>query len=129
MEERTDGKPSGAEHASPIVRFAVERRITMVMAVLGLMVLGWLSVRAPHGTDADDLAQEVMLAFLEGLPRVRRADRIGAFLMGIARRVLVRRRDDLRRAATVPLDVDVADGPPTADVPREELRRALATLA
>jgi HAE1 family hydrophobic/amphiphilic exporter-1 len=29
---------------SPVVRFAVERRVTMGMAVLGLVVLGWLSL-------------------------------------------------------------------------------------
>jgi HAE1 family hydrophobic/amphiphilic exporter-1 len=29
---------------TPIVRFAVERRITMVMAVLGVLVLGWISL-------------------------------------------------------------------------------------
>jgi HAE1 family hydrophobic/amphiphilic exporter-1 len=30
---------------TPIVRFAVERRITMVMAVLGVLVLGWISLK------------------------------------------------------------------------------------
>ena len=29
---------------NPIVRFAVERRVTMAMAVLGVLVLGWLSL-------------------------------------------------------------------------------------
>jgi len=33
-------KPS----VNPIVRFAVERRVTMAMAVLGVLVLGWLSL-------------------------------------------------------------------------------------
>ena len=32
------------KRVSPIVRFAVERRVTMAMAVLGVMVLGWLSL-------------------------------------------------------------------------------------
>ncbi|MCZ6795199.1 MAG: efflux RND transporter permease subunit, partial [Planctomycetota bacterium] len=30
---------------NPIVRFAVERRVTMAMCVLGVLVLGWLSLR------------------------------------------------------------------------------------
>ena len=32
------------QHYNPIVRFAVERRVTMGMAVLGVLVLGWLSL-------------------------------------------------------------------------------------
>ena len=31
-------------HVNPIVRFAVERRVTMAMAVLGVVVMGWLSL-------------------------------------------------------------------------------------
>jgi hydrophobic/amphiphilic exporter-1 (mainly G- bacteria), HAE1 family len=46
--ERPDGSPSvgsrPAEPINPIVRFSVERRITMSMVVLGLGVLGWLSL-------------------------------------------------------------------------------------
>jgi HAE1 family hydrophobic/amphiphilic exporter-1 len=30
---------------NPIIRFAVERRVTMAMAVLGVLVLGWLSLQ------------------------------------------------------------------------------------
>ncbi|MCP4202709.1 MAG: efflux RND transporter permease subunit [bacterium] len=33
-----------SRHANPLVRFAVERRVTMAMAVLGVMVLGWISL-------------------------------------------------------------------------------------
>jgi len=33
-----------SERANPIVRFAVERRVTMSMCVLGVLVLGWLSL-------------------------------------------------------------------------------------
>ncbi len=33
------------KRTSPIVRFAVERRVTMGMAVLGILVLGWLSLK------------------------------------------------------------------------------------
>lgn len=33
------------EKTNPIVRFAVERRVTMSMAVLGILVLGWISLK------------------------------------------------------------------------------------
>ncbi len=33
-----------SERTNPIVRFAVERRVTMTMCVLGVLVLGWLSL-------------------------------------------------------------------------------------
>lgn len=39
----TNDRPT--EHVNPIVRFAVERRVTMAMGVIGLLVLGWLSLR------------------------------------------------------------------------------------
>ena len=29
---------------NPIIKFAVERRVTMAMTVLGVLVLGWLSL-------------------------------------------------------------------------------------
>ena len=32
------------DRVNPIVRFAVDRRVTMAMAVLGVLVLGWLSL-------------------------------------------------------------------------------------
>ena len=41
---------------NPIIRFAVERRVTMAMAVLGVLVLGWLSLnrRDGHGNRYQD---------------------------------------------------------------------------
>ena len=33
-----------SRQSNPLVRFAVERRVTMAMAVLGVMVLGWISL-------------------------------------------------------------------------------------
>lgn len=33
-----------SRHNNPIVRFAVERRVTMGMAILGVLVLGWISL-------------------------------------------------------------------------------------
>ena len=40
----SDQSPSHPTRVNPVVRFAVERRVTMAMAVLGVMVLGWLSL-------------------------------------------------------------------------------------
>jgi len=37
-------RPDTDNLISPVVRFAVERRVTMGMAVLGIVVLGWLSL-------------------------------------------------------------------------------------
>ncbi len=45
--EPQEPPPVGAEahrHVHPLIRFAVERRVTMFMATLGLLVLGWLSL-------------------------------------------------------------------------------------
>jgi RNA polymerase sigma factor (sigma-70 family) len=54
--------------------------------------------------DADDVAQEVWLAVLRGLPRLRRPDRFTPWLFTIARRAVVNRlRADYARA-------EVADG-------------------
>jgi len=38
-------KDSSSPSVNPIVRFAVERRVTMGMLVLGVMVLGWISLQ------------------------------------------------------------------------------------
>ena len=42
----TEGEkaPNGGHRINPIARFAVERRVTMGMIVLGVMVLGWVSL-------------------------------------------------------------------------------------
>ncbi len=45
MNERPDDQaPPGSRRINPIARFAVERRVTMGMIVLGVMVLGWVSL-------------------------------------------------------------------------------------
>lgn len=36
--------PADLESVNPIVRFSVERRVTMAMAVVGVVVMGWLSL-------------------------------------------------------------------------------------
>jgi HAE1 family hydrophobic/amphiphilic exporter-1 len=46
MNERPDdqGSPNGSRRVNPIARFAVERKVTMGMIVLGVMVLGGVSL-------------------------------------------------------------------------------------
>jgi HAE1 family hydrophobic/amphiphilic exporter-1 len=44
MEGRVPETHSDQAHVNPIVRFAVERRVTMAMAVIGILVMGWLSL-------------------------------------------------------------------------------------
>lgn len=41
---RREAPTHDRDSINPIVRFAVERRVTMAMAVLGVLVLGWLSL-------------------------------------------------------------------------------------
>ena len=45
MDQQTENpSPEEEHHINPIVRFAVERRVTMGMIVLGVLVLGWVSL-------------------------------------------------------------------------------------
>ncbi len=37
-------EPEAHRHVHPLIRFAVERKVTMFMATLGVLVLGWLSL-------------------------------------------------------------------------------------
>ncbi len=43
--EGTEAVEGAEDHINPIARFAVERRVTMTMAVLGIFVLGYLSLQ------------------------------------------------------------------------------------
>ena len=70
-----------------IVRFSVERRVTMLMAVLGVLVLGWLSltrlpleflpsfssdsisVSAPYNSSSPAEVERLILRPLEDRPR------------------------------------------------------------
>lgn len=45
MDEKKDETPEGGHYRiNPIARFAVERRVTMGMIVVGVLVLGWVSL-------------------------------------------------------------------------------------
>ncbi len=43
-QESSSPEPEAHRHVHPLIRFAVERRVTMFMATLGVLVLGWLSL-------------------------------------------------------------------------------------
>ena len=43
-ERPTPDEAEGHRHVHPLIRFAVERRVTMFMATLGVLVMGWLSL-------------------------------------------------------------------------------------
>ena len=43
-ERPTPDEAEGHRHVHPMIRFAVERRVTMFMATLGVLVMGWLSL-------------------------------------------------------------------------------------
>jgi len=63
-----------------------------------LPLRSYLATHVHHLEDVDDLAQEVFLAALEGLPNFRRGDDFGAWLRGIARnKLLVYFRTQSRR--------------------------------
>jgi RNA polymerase sigma factor (sigma-70 family) len=78
------------------------------------------------GTD-DDVVQEIWLAVVRGLPRLRRPDRFTPWLFTVARRAVMNRlREEYSRREPEPVDAvgDEAEGV----VNRETLAGALAAL-
>jgi RNA polymerase sigma-70 factor (ECF subfamily) len=76
----------------------------LVVRTYGLSLRSFLASQVYHMDDVDDLAQEVFLAALRGLPGFRRDEDFGAWLRGIARNKLLnhfrsaaRRNDALLR--------------------------------
>jgi RNA polymerase sigma factor (sigma-70 family) len=90
----------------------------------------WIYVRRMLGSaDVDDVAQEVWLAVLRGLPRLRQPDRFAPWLFAIARRAVTNRlRAEYARAEvagdTEPAQADASD----AVVDRAELVGGLAEV-
>ena len=67
-----------------------------------LPLRSYLASQVHHFDDVDDLAQEVFLAALAGLPSFRRGDDFGAWLRGIARnKLLLYFRGRSRRSQTL----------------------------
>jgi len=104
-----------------------------------LPLLGYLASQVYRRDEVDDLAQEVFLAALAGLPTFRRGDDFGAWLRGIARnKVLLyfrsrsRHGQALRRfrdevAALVERDLECAAASDRAET-IERLLRCIAAL-
>lgn len=113
-----------AEIAASVERAAggdLEAFRTLVRAY-GLSLRSYLASQVYHMDDVDDLAQEVFLAALRGLPGFRRGDDFGAWLRGIARNkllnhfrsaarrsdALARFREEVLRAVEPELEEDAA---------------------
>lgn len=90
-------------------------------------------LRSSLGMDSDveDLLQEVFLAFLRGVGRLRSADSLRAYLVGIAVRLVMveLRRRRVRRWVMLSVDGDVPESPVAAhDAASAEVLRALYRL-
>ncbi|MEU4554275.1 RNA polymerase sigma factor [Micromonospora violae] len=81
------------------------------------------------GRSDDDVVQEIWLAVVTGLPKLRQPDRFAPWLFAIARRaVLNRLRDAYRRPEPEPIDDLPGDDEAEEVVNRETLAGALAVL-
>ena len=99
-------------------RATQRREFTEIVREHGPWVLAWLSRRAPAGVDPDDLAQEVFLALSRGRDRIRKPDRIHAWLFGVAKRILAREIERAKRRRRVEAEGGVVrmSHPPPADL-------------
>ncbi|MCG5219988.1 sigma-70 family RNA polymerase sigma factor [Streptosporangium sp. KLBMP 9127] len=90
----------------------------------------WRYVRGMLGAErADDVAQEVWLAVIRGLPRLKEPGRFVPWLFTIARRAVTNRlREEYARAETAARQEPVAPDQITALVDRAELVAGLAGL-
>jgi RNA polymerase sigma factor (sigma-70 family) len=94
----------------------------------------WRYIRRMAGADdvADDLAQDVWLRIVRGLPRLEDPARIRAWIFGIARRVLMDRlRAQYSAPAMAEVELDAIEtAPQDSDLLEriDELEAALATL-
>ena len=94
---RPPAPPEDRDAVNPIVRFAVERRVTMAMAVLGVLVMGWLSlnrlpleflpsfssshitVSAPYPSSSpEEVEREIVRPLEDALGTVTGVEEIGA---------------------------------------------------
>ncbi|MFI7698776.1 RNA polymerase sigma factor [Nonomuraea sp. NPDC049480] len=90
----------------------------------------WTYVRRMLGAErADDVAQEIWLAVLRGLPRLREPARFAPWLFTIARRAVTDRlRAEYARAERVQEAEPVVEDPVEAVIDRAELIAALSEL-
>jgi RNA polymerase sigma factor (sigma-70 family) len=114
-----------------VVRCRLGEREALAELVRAWNVPLWTYVRRMlGGAAADDVTQEVWLAVLRGLPRIREPDRFAPWLFTIARRTVM---DRLRReyAAAeddLPGDLPGEEDPAGATLDRAELLAGLAAL-
>ncbi|WP_436531965.1 RNA polymerase sigma factor [Actinoplanes sp. HUAS TT8] len=83
------------------------------------------------GGPDDDVVQEIWLAVVRGLPRLRQPERFTPWLFTLARRAVMNRlRDQYARPEPEPIDGDGGPGPDEAEqvVNRETIAGALAAL-
>jgi RNA polymerase sigma-70 factor (ECF subfamily) len=81
------------------------------------------------GTPDDDVVQEIWLAVVRGLPRLRRPDRFTPWLFTVARRAVMNRlREAYKRPEPEPIDDIAADAGADGVIDRETLADALAAL-
>jgi RNA polymerase sigma-70 factor (ECF subfamily) len=91
-------------------------------------LLSWLERRVPPGLEADDLAQDVLVVAYRKRSRLREADAVRPYLVGIARKLLanaVRKR--ARRARLLRIAVRARRPDPPAAAP-DGLDAALRAL-
>lgn len=112
-----------------VVRAQLGERAAFVELVRRWRVPVWAYVRRMLDAErADDVAQDVWLAVVRGLPRLRETDRFKQWLFTIARRSVTDcLRAEYARAAA-PRDEPATDDPVDAVVERTELVAALSGL-
>jgi RNA polymerase sigma-70 factor (ECF subfamily) len=104
------------------IRSGDEQAEARIVDLFSRPVRMMVRVRAGRRLEEDDVVQEVFVAALTSLRRgqLRDADRLGAFVAGIARNVINNRLRNTRRAAVEPLAGNA--GAAVADL-REEIAR------
>lgn len=91
------------------------------------VVYGLAYQNAPNPSDAEDIAQEAFLRAYRDLRKLRKPDRFGQWVCGIA--VNVAREKTRARRITVPLDSIPEPAAENPTEPREEETRLLAKVA
>ncbi|XTZ14503.1 RNA polymerase sigma factor [Micromonospora echinospora] len=114
-----------------VVRAQLGERAALAELVARWRVPVWTYVRRMLGADrADDVAQEIWLAVVRGLPRLHEPALFTPWLFTIARRSVIDRlrTEYAREQAALARDEPVTDDPSEAVVARLELVAALSSL-
>ncbi|SDI33666.1 RNA polymerase sigma factor [Nonomuraea jiangxiensis] len=113
-----------------VVRAQLGERAALAELVLRWRTPVWTYVRRMLDAErADDVAQEIWLAVVRGLPRLREPDRFAPWLFTIARRSITDRlRAEYAEAEAFADVAAVSDDPAEATVERAELTAGLSAL-